>query len=464
MALEKFRKNFKSKDLRHPKARGSTRSSTSGKNRKPQSSFRQDPILVTSGNLTIEQLKPDQFIDWRQRVLDVITVNGLIDWININKTVSPEGRTPSMRGDPAEVKIRLSLKSIQDKTHEREKLEHGILFNLLYNSIPREFRTEWCRGITIIRQLWLKIESMCNYKSDFFLLNHFHVKYEKNTLRSPSLLDVTNYQNRFNTAVSDYVNNGGTLTMESQMDKVKNDFRQFSIFKQTILDALLTDGPEMVAHPATRGWRVEDIFKRIKDRLYIEDGADHHEKKQNSSDRTSRRIKQNRADSRNSARNTNLSFRPKYEYDRRENYNQKDRVELRNNYSNNTYDSRDKNRRGFNGRNRTNAIVRQNDYSKKSIPYKSYSKDSKHGGFNAFIGKSDPPTSHYQPKNVHYADGTKPGNAAKSPATDYSNNSWKKRAPGKGKSKYSTKAVRGRPPGTFVIKSKKIKPTVRASD
>jgi len=328
-------------------------------------------------DMCIDMLDIGGYPAWRNKTLNKFMTNNLSFTIDGTPAYEKPDYGP-IGATYEELTFRQKLEETTDKLLEKDQTKRAIAYNVLYNCIPPMYQESWTKGITNSFDLWNKISEMCNYREDFLLKNFYRTKWERVSLSACNLIQVSNYENLFNLALLDHSNAGGNITMDECVAKLKKDFKKFHEYFKLILDKMVEPGDDMLNNSSTNGWTTESLIQKVKARMYIEDGSDHHQIKETPNVRSNVRS------------NIGTSFKSQRV---KRDYNNSNRKPLRNNFRTGAYSNRDNARQAvdisFSKRNKDHLTHRPNPYkfgaSKTFYPKrsfsKSYSKDSRRVGF-----------------------------------------------------------------------------------
>jgi hypothetical protein len=325
-----------------PRKFKSTQSSPNARGQRSSYQRQEGPKTFKVGEIEYPYLRPESIIKWLDDTVHINEINDLTRWTESALPPTPKVVPTPLVGNSDQKKLKLATDAAQNAIAKEEKEKHTLAYNLTFGAIPKVYQMAWSKGITSAKVLRDKIKIMCSYKQDTLLKIYFKAELDKLRLRSNGLLDMSNYENSFLELVQQYVDAGGTITMDEQVAMLRTAIFSMSAsnptYRKEFIDCLLNDGPHMTQHPSTRGWSFEDIMKRMKDRNYAEIGPDHqtHSGNRGKEQSSKRRDKPNTFKA-----STSYSNSRKVQYDKREDYNQKDRVQVRNNYRSGAYGHRE---------------------------------------------------------------------------------------------------------------------------
>jgi hypothetical protein len=256
------RKSYKS-----TRPKGQQAKQSSSRNRDTRSSFKRQEGLKSFkvGEIEYPLLVPEQIIRWLAETDHINEINDLTKWTDgtFNRIPCPPVTPTPIVGTTEQKKLKLSMDAVQNALAKEEREKHAIAYSLQFLAIPKVYQMAWSKGITSARELRLKIQTMCSYKKDTLLKLHYKLKLDRLTLRSNGLLDMNNYENSFVELVQDYIDAGGTITMDEQVAKLRVAIFNMSssnpTYRREFVDCLLNDGPHMLLHPSTRGDGVSKI-------------------------------------------------------------------------------------------------------------------------------------------------------------------------------------------------------------
>ena len=332
----------------------SSRSAQGRSNRSQPSrgaSVRQEgPKTFKIGEIEFLNLDTRKIIQWLADTEHILEVNDL--WMFVDpdgtKIPTPKAAERSLTGSTDQKKLQLAMASAQNVVAKEEKEKHALAYALHFQAIPAVYRMAWTKGITNARELRIKIQEMCSFKKDTLLKLYYRNQLDSLRLASFKLLDMSNYENSFLEIVQDYIDAGGTITMDEQVAMLRKGIFSIThhdpVYRKEFIDCMLIDGPHMVEFPSTRGWSFEDIMKRLKDRNYAESGPEH---QRHSNYDTNARGSKNREKSNASRTSVPMSSSRRVTYDKRADYNQKDRSQLRDSFRAGVYGHRENPRKAF---------------------------------------------------------------------------------------------------------------------
>ena len=177
--------------------------------------------------LVLTPLRTNNYPFWRQKTMQTLTINKLIDLISPTYDRFVRPTYPPCGANLNELKYRRELEKDDNDKMDKSDFKNLYLYNGLSNAIPEQHRSNWTKDILEPKDLWLKIETMCHFVEDHNLKKLYKKKYDSISCSSDSLLDITNYEDALNHAIADHEEAGGFITMDDKIDKVKKDLMKF---------------------------------------------------------------------------------------------------------------------------------------------------------------------------------------------------------------------------------------------
>jgi hypothetical protein len=327
-----------------------------------------------SAALLLTPLRTNNYPFWREKTMQTLEVNKLIDLIapTYQRFVRPI--YPPCGANLVELKFRRELERDDNDKMDKSDFKNIFLYNGLSNAIPDQFRSNWTKGILESKDLWVKIETMCHFVQDYNLKTLYKNKYDSITCRSNSLLDITNYEDSLIHAINDHEEAGGYISMDDKINKVKKEIKKFKEIFSYVFTLMLDEGDDIIGFPSTNGWTITQMFFCIKKYLHAQDGPDYID------EQNSKRV-------RRSSMKTPGSFKIKsVRFEKQRDFNNKNRKYLREQLNAGRYQDRD-NRNSYNPRKHLRV-------SKSSTPYfkhkRTFNKRSNKGFTNSIDSKGAP--------------------------------------------------------------------------